>query len=208
MNLSDMTLTRFAELLGSDAPAPGGGSAAALEGALGASLTAMVCALTKDKKKFAEYRDLAVETEAAALELKDRFLYVMELDTQAFNEVAAVFSMPKNTPEEKAARSDAMQEALKGSTATPLEMMDLSRKALELVSRVVGKSSTSAVSDLGVAALSLKAACQGAWLNVLINIASFKDRELAEHCRSIGEASLSRVCELADQIYAAVLKQI
>ena len=208
MKLAELQVTQFADLLGSDAPAPGGGSAAALEGALGAALTAMVCALTMGKKKYAEVQDLAQDTLAKASDLKARFLDVMDRDTEAFNAVSAVFSMPKGTPEEKAARSAAMQEALKGCTKTPFEMMELSVEALELTASVVGKTNTSAASDLGVSALSLKAAIQGAWLNVLINIGSLKDADLAQDYRTKGEALLARALPLADQIYETILQQM
>ena len=205
MKLAELQVSAFADLLASDAPAPGGGSAAALEGALGACLTAMVCALTVGKKKYADVQDLAAETQKKAEDLKARFIDVMDRDTEAFNAVSAVFSMPKSTDEEKAARAAAMQEALKGCTKTPFEMMELAVESLELTDSVLGKTNASAASDLGVSALSMKAAIQGAWLNVLINISSFKDRELAEEYRAKGEALLARALPLADKIYETVL---
>ena len=183
MKLADLKVTEFVDLLASDAPAPGGGSAAALEGAIGAALTAMVCGLTKGKKKFAEFNDLAVEAEVKALALKDRFVDVMDRDTEAFNVVSAAFGMPKETDEEKAARSAAIQKGLEGCTATPFEMMEIAVETLELTDSILGKSNDSAASDLGVSALSLRAAIQGAWLNVLINIGSLKNKELAEDYR-------------------------
>ncbi len=205
MHLASLQVTQFADLLGSDAPAPGGGSAAALEGALGAALTAMVCALTVGKKKYADAQELAEEAQAKASDLKRRFLDVMDRDTEAFNAVSAVFAMPKSTPEEKAARSSAMQKALKGCTETPFEMMELALESLELTASLLGRTNASAASDLGVSALSLKAAIQGAWLNVRINIASLKDRDLAEDYRRRGEALLEKALPLADHIYDTVL---
>ena len=203
--LAELTVTEFADLLASDAPAPGGGSAAALEGAIGAALTAMVCGLTKGKKKFAEFNDLAVEAEAKALAIKDRFIDVMDRDTEAFNVVSAAFGMPKATDEEKAARSAAIQKGLEGCTATPFEMMELALETLELTAELLGKTNDSAASDLGVSALSLRAAIQGAWLNVLINIGSLKNKELAADYRAKGEAMLARALPLADKIYETVL---
>ena len=205
MKLADLKVTEFVDLLASDAPAPGGGSAAALEGAIGAALTAMVCGLTKGKKKFAEFNDLAVETEVKALALKDRFVDVMDRDTEAFNVVSAAFGMPKETDEEKAARSAAIQKGLEGCTATPFEMMEIALETLELTDSILGKSNDSAASDLGVSALSLRAAVQGAWLNVLINIGSLKNKELAEDYRVKGEALLAKALPLADKIYETVL---
>ena len=205
MKLADLKVTEFVDLLASDAPAPGGGSAAALEGAIGAALTAMVCGLTKGKKKFAEFNDLAVEAEVKALALKDRFVDVMDRDTEAFNVVSAAFGMPKETDEEKAARSAAIQKGLEGCTATPFEMMEIAVETLELTDSILGKSNDSAASDLGVSALSLRAAIQGAWLNVLINIGSLKNKELAEDYRVKGEAMLAKALPLADKIYETVL---
>lgn len=206
--LAELTVAEFADLLASDAPAPGGGSAAALEGAIGAALTAMVCGLTKGKKKFAEFNDLAVEAEAKALALKDRFIDVMDRDTEAFNVVSAAFGMPKATDEEKAARSAAIQKGLEGCTATPFEMMEIAVETLELTGSILGKSNDSAASDLGVSALSLRAAIQGAWLNVLINIGSLKNKELAEDYRVKGEALLAKALPLADKIYAEVITML
>ena len=206
MKLAELKTSEFVDLLASDAPAPGGGSAAALEGALGAALTAMVCGLTVGKKKYADYQELAESAQKKALDLKARFVDVMDRDTEAFNVVSAAFGMPKATDEEKAARSAAIQEGLKGCTKTPFEMMELAVETLELTASILGNSNDSAASDLGVSALSLRAAIQGAWLNVLINIGSLKDTALAEDYRKKGEALLAQALPLADQIYDAVVK--
>lgn len=206
MKLAELKTAEFVDLLASDAPAPGGGSAAALEGALGAALTAMVCGLTVGKKKYAEFEELAQSAQAKALDLKARFVDVMDRDTEAFNVVSAAFGMPKATDEEKAARSAAIQKGLEGCTKTPFEMMELAVETLELTASILGKSNDSAASDLGVSALSLRAAIQGAWLNVLINIGSLKNKELAEDYRVKGEALLAKALPLADQIYETVVK--
>ena len=206
MKLAELKTSEFVDLLASDAPAPGGGSAAALEGALGAALTAMVCSLTIGKKKYADHQELVTEAQKKAAGLKARFVDVMDRDTEAFNVVSAAFGMPKATDEEKAARSAAIQEGLKGCTKTPFEMMELAVETLELTASILGKSNDSAASDLGVSALSLRAAIQGAWLNVLINIGSLKNKELAEDYRAKGEALLAKALPLADEIYNTVVK--
>ena len=207
MKLADMQVSQFCDVLASDAPAPGGGSTAALEGALGAALTAMVCGLTtvgKSKEKYADYQEFVIDSQKKALDLKARFVDVMDRDTEAFNVVSAAFGMPKATDEEKAARSAAIQKGLEGCTATPFEMMELAVETLELTAELLGKTNDSAASDLGVSALSLRAAIQGAWLNVLINIGSLKNKELAEDYHKKGEAMLAKALPLADKIYAAV----
>lgn len=209
MKLADMTVTQFVDTVASDAPAPGGGSVAALEGSIGAALAAMVANLTQGRKKYAEYAEYAAEVEKKGNELKARLLDVMDRDTEAFNVVSAAFGMPKATDEEKAARSAAIQEGLKGCTKTPMEMMELCADAIALAASLLerGFNDTSA-SDLGVAFLSLKSGMQGAWLNVLINIGSLKDRGFAEDCRKRGEILLERALPLADAGFAKVVEMI
>lgn len=205
MKLAEMNVTEFTRVLASDAPAPGGGSTAALAGALGAALTAMVCRLTEGKKAFAEHRESILEVMAKAEALQASFLDVMDRDTDAFMVVSNAFAMPKTTDEEKAARSAAIQKGLEGCTATPFEMMQLATETIELTESLLGRFNTASASDLGVGALTLRTAVQGAWLNVLINIGSLKDKELAEDYRTKGEALVKKVCDAADRVYATVL---
>jgi len=202
------TVENFSEVLASDAPAPGGGSTAALEGALGAALIHMVGALTSGRAKYAEHQPIMDKLLAESEDLRKKFIDVIDRDTEAFNSVTAVFEMPKGTDEEKAARKAAMQEALKACTRTPHEMMTLSLAALELAKTAAGKTNASAASDFGVAALSLKAAVQGAWLNVLINISGLEDKEFASKYRSEGEAILDKALPLADELYQDVLTSL
>lgn len=205
MKLAELKVNGFTELLASDAPAPGGGSAAALEGGIGAALTAMVCELTAGKKQYAEHRDFILEVQKKAEALRVRFVDVMDRDTEAFLVVSDAFAMPKGTDEEKATRSAAIQAGLVKCTETPFEMMEMATETLELAASILGKFNEAAASDLGVAALSLRSGIQGAWLNVLINIGSLKDKELAADFRAKGEALLARALPLADQVYNTVL---
>ena len=199
MKLAEMTVTGFADTVASDAPAPGGGSCAALYGSIGAALTAMVGGLTQGRKKYAEYAEHAAEVEKKGNELKTRLLDVMDRDTEAFNVVSAA---------EKAARSAAIQEGLKGCTKTPMEMMELIDETLTLAQSLLGRFNDTSASDLGVAFLSLKAGIQGAWLNVLINVGSLKDQEFAAESRAKGEALLAHALPLADECYAEIVKLI
>lgn len=208
MKLAQMTLAGFTEVLSSHEPAPGGGSAAALEGALGAALAAMVAAFTVGRKKYAEYESLALDVQKKANVIGRRLVEIIDRDTEAFNGVSAVFAMPKDTEEQKAARKSAMQAALKNCTETPFEMMELSAEALRLIESLLGRSNASAVSDLGVGALSLKAAMQGAWLNILINVAGIDDTEFTAHYRKEGEALLAKALPMADQIYETVVSSL
>ena len=208
MKLSDLKVREFADLVASDAPAPGGGSVASLYGAVGAALTAMVACLTQGRKKYAEYAEHAAEVQQQASVLQEKLIDVMDRDTDAFMLVSAAFGMPKETDEQKAARSAAIQEGLKACTRTPMEMMELCDGAVTLAASLIGCFNDTSASDLGVALLSLKAGIQGAWLNVLINIGSLRDREFAEEYRSRGEALLSHALPLVDESYAAILKLI
>ncbi len=208
MKLIDYKLQEFADVLASDAPAPGGGSTAALEGALGAALIHMVGALTSGRPKFAEHQGLldSLLTESEAI--KNKFVAIIDSDTEAFNGVTAVFEMPKATDEEKAARKKAMQEALKACTVSPYAMMEQALAALTLAEKAVGKTNASAASDFGVAALSLKAAVQGAWLNILINVSGIEDKAFVEQYKGGGEKILAKAMQLADDIYGGVLKSL
>lgn len=132
----------------------------------------------------------------------------MDRDTDAFIAVSDAFGMPKETEEQKALRSAAIQEGLKGCTKTPLEMMELCDETVTLASSLIGRFNDTSASDLGVSFLSLIAGIQGAWLNVLINIGSIKDEAFAAEARSKGEALLSHALPLAEECYQKLLKLI
>lgn len=206
MKLAEQNTAQFTALLASDAPAPGGGSAAALSGSTGAALTAMVCALTAEKAQYAQHREELLAIRQRAEDLRLQFLDVMDRDTQAFLAVSGAFALPKATDGEKAARSAAIQAGLVQCTRTPLEMMALAAEALHLAAALPGRFNESAASDLGVAALSLRTALEGAWLNVLINVGSLKDLALAQRLRAEGEALLAEGLPLAEQVRSAVLE--
>jgi formiminotetrahydrofolate cyclodeaminase len=208
MELYEMQLDRFVELLGSDAPAPGGGSAAALEGALGAALARMVCSLTVGKEKYAQHQELISASLKQTRAMEVRFLEAMKLDTESFQQLSAAYRLPNGTEAEKDARSAAIQEGLEQCTRPPLLIMGLSVEALALIQALLGQTNMSAVSDIGVSALSLRTALEGAWLNVRINIRSMKNRELAENYRKDGEALLEQGLPLADGIYETVVSSL
>lgn len=198
--LAEQAVKDFTALLASDAPAPGGGSAAALEGAMGAALTAMVCELTLGKEKYAAYREEIAAIRDKAETLREKLLQAMDEDTEAFLQVSRAFAMAKATDEEKAARSAAIQKGLAQCTETPLHVMELAADTLVMTASLPGRFNESAASDLGVAALSLEACARGAWLNVLINVGSLKDRERSAAFRERGQALLLRARDLAAQV--------
>ena len=205
MSLVDLSLTEFARVLGSDAPAPGGGSAAALSAANGISLTKMVCELTLGKKKYADVQEEISQIHKDSSRLQETLLVAIDKDTEAFNLVSAVFDMPKETEEEKEKRRHAMQAALKEATKSPFSMMEEIVSALKVTKKAVGRSNTNAASDLGVAALNLKAGLQGAWLNVLINLSGIKDQTFVSDYRNAGQNLLDYGNRLADDIYQEII---
>lgn len=208
MKLTGLQMKEFIQLLGSDAPAPGGGSAAALTGAIGVCLTKMVASLTIGREKYREHDQLMVETLEAAEKLKSKLYLAIDQDTEAFNGVSAVFKMPKETEQEKSLRRAAMQLALKRATVVPYEIMTYAADALEWTQTALGKSNTNAISDLGVASLTLKAAIQGAWLNVLINLGGITDEAFVAEYTEKGKQVLEKSLPMADDIYEKVLESL
>lgn len=204
MKLADMSVKSYLDVLASDAPAPGGGSVSALSAAQGAALVAMVCNLTIPKEKYSEHRDLCIRVKDDILSIYDELVIGIDKDTEAFNKVSAAFKLPKDTDEQKAARSKAIQEATITATEVPYETMELCMEGLAVTERIVGKSNPNASSDLGVAALNLLAGLKGAYLNVKINLPSIKDE--AKAARFAGaEAMVARAEKTAEKIYKDVL---
>ncbi|MCQ2609378.1 MAG: cyclodeaminase/cyclohydrolase family protein [Lachnospiraceae bacterium] len=202
--LSTMNIKEYMDLLASNAPAPGGGSASALCGSQGASLTAMVCNLTLGKEKYKEHEALVSDVKVKCEKLKDEFLNLMDEDTKTFKVMEDVFSMPKDTDEQKAARREAMQNAMKVCCATPKKIMENALLALRATYSIVGKSNQSAASDLGVAALNLRTCVCGAWLNVLINIGGIKDEAFVKEHRELENTILKEALDLSEKIYNEV----
>ena len=208
MKLIEMQVQEFVNILRSDAPAPGGGSSAALAGAMGIGLGEMVAGLTLGKAKYAEFEETMKTLQAEAARLTDALIASVDKDTEAFDGVSAVFGMPKSNDEEKAARREAMQKALKTATMVPFSVMELCLESLETLEKGLGKINMNAASDFGVASLNLKAAVQGAWLNVCINIGGIKDEAFVAEYRSKGEAILAKALPLADKIYNTILESL
>lgn len=184
MKLIDLKITDFMSKLG---------SASALAASMGAALVMMVAELTIGKKKYAEYDDEMKEILKDARKVHEALLLAIDNDTEAFNQVSAVFSMPKEIEEEKVKRREATQVALKGAAVCPYEIMGEISEGLKITARAIGKSNVNAASDLGVAALNMKSGIQGAWLNVLINLSGIKDEVFITKYRQKGEKLLKTV---------------
>jgi len=181
--LVNMTLRGFADELSMDSPAPGGGSVAALCGALSAALAAMVANLTVGKKGYEAVHNDMVATAVRGQALKDQLLDAVDRDTRAFNKVMEAFRLPKTTPEQAAEKDRAVEDANKEATLVPLEVLEKAVEAAGLARTAAAGGNRNSVSDAGVAGLAAEAAGEGAYYNVLINLAGIKDRKFSEQVR-------------------------
>ena len=208
MAFRDQTIDAFMQELSSKAPIPGGGGASALVGALSASLTHMVGALTVGKPKYAAVEAEMVELLKQAEALTNRFLALMDEDAAAFEPLAQAYRLPKETEEEKASKAVRMEAALKSAVQPPLAIMETCEQALPLIAFCAEKGSVVAVSDAGVAASLCRAALEGASLNVFINTQGMQDKAYAEMLNLRARALLSRAGAQAEEIYRAVYKKL
>ncbi len=181
--LVGMSLRAFADELSMDSPAPGGGSVAALCGALSAALSAMVANLTVGKREYEPVRGELVATAVRAQALKDALLDAVDRDTRAFNKVMEAFRLPKTTPEQAEEKERAVEEANKEATLVPLGVLESAVEAAALARVAAAKGNRNSVSDAGVAGLAAQAAGEGAYYNVLINLAGIKDARFSARSR-------------------------
>lgn len=202
-SLVKMDLRQFCNETLSESPAPGGGSVAALMGALGASLGGMVANLSAGKRgwddKLKYFSDWAVK----AQQLKDELLFLVDEDTAAFNKVMDAFALPKESAEEKAARSTAIQSANKYAAEIPLRVMETAFRAYEILAQMAEQGNPASISDIGVGLLAVRACVEGAALNVRINLKGLKDEkvksDLQEKVSKLREKSESEFKKI-DQI--------
>jgi len=203
-SLLKMNLRQFCNETLRDSPAPGGGSVAALMGALGVSLGGMVANLSAGKRgwddKLHYFSDWAVK----AQQLKDELLLLVDEDTAAFNKVMDAFALPKDSAEEKTARSAAIQAANKHAAEIPLRVMQTACKSYEILTEMANKGNPASISDVGVGLLAVRACIGGAAMNVRINLAALKDEKckstLLKELQQIGAESDSRFKEINDVV--------
>ena len=200
--LVDMTCKAFAEETASESPAPGGGSISAYMGALAAALGTMVANLSSHKAGWDDRWEYFSGWAENGMQVMNELLALVDEDTAAFNKIMDVFAMPKNTPEEKAARAEAMQVATLYATEVPLRTMKAAYKAFDVVRAMAEEGNPNSVSDAGVGALAARSAVMGACLNVKINAAGLKDRETAE--KLVNEAE--EIQALAQQAEKEILE--
>ena len=199
----DMTLEScrtFVEVLASNAPAPGGGGAAALVGALGTALGNMVGSLTVGKKKYADVEAEIIALKAECDALQTELLNQVEADDKGFVPLAKAYGIPKDDPNRDAVLEDATITACQ----VPMHIMELCCKSLDAIAVFAAKGSRLAVSDAGCGAVCVKAALQAASLNVFINTKTLKNREVAEEMNAKCLGMLDKYGKLADEIFETV----
>jgi formiminotetrahydrofolate cyclodeaminase len=177
MKLMDKTIQGFLAELKSDSPAPGGGSAAALAGAIGGALGIMVGNLTIGSGKYAEVHEQAKQLVNELEEKLARLEGYVDEDTQAFTQVMQAYKLPKNTDEEKRLRSQTIQQAMKSAAQLPMQVATICMEVLELSGKMLEIGNVNAASDAAVAGRMAHAAMWSAIYNVKINLGSIKDQE-------------------------------
>lgn len=194
--LTELTIKDFISKVISNDPVPGGGSVSALNGALAAALSAMVANLTIGRKKYAEVNDIMVELSSRFEKLYSRLIEDVDRDSDAYNRVFAAFKLPKETDEEKQARSEAIQRETKYAAQVPMEVARAVYEVLPMIDTVAQKGNSNAVTDACVSMMCARTAILGALLNVRINLTSIKD-----------EAFVNAMREEADTIEAHTILQ-
>ena len=201
--MEDTTLKscrEFVSLLASSAPAPGGGGAAALVGAIGTALGNLVGALTVGKKKYADVEEKIKCLMSRCDELQTQLLDQVSADAEGFVPLARAYGIPKDDPN----RAETLERATVTACQAPMRIMELCCDSLNVIAVMAEKGSRLAVSDAGCAAALVKAALQAASLNVFINTKTLRDRALAQEMNEKCLDMLERYGALADQVFNQV----
>ncbi len=204
----ELSCEKFVEVLSSKEPAPGGGGAAALVGAIGAGLGDMVGALTVGKPRYAETEPEILELMLDADDLQAHLLALVEADAEAFVPLSAAYGLPSATDEEKAHKVEVLEACLRDAAAVPLDIMRACGRAIELCVRFAAVGSPVVISDAGCGVIISKAALQAASLNVFVNTRLMKDRVHAEACDAQARELLDRYVPMADATFANVEERL
>ena len=207
-DFSSATIRGFLEELASQAPTPGGGTAAALTGAMGASLAEMVTALTLSREKYAAAHEALRPLSSAASASREELLRLAREDSEAYDEVLAARRLPKGTDEEKRAREKRLAEANLRATDVPLRTARAAASLLEALPELAEKGNPNATSDAGAAAVLLEAAVQAALLNVAINLPGIPEGGTAEEIRRESETLQVDSARLRDRVLGLVRKNL
>lgn len=202
--MMNQSLRGYLDLLKSDAPAPGGGSASALSGAQGMALIMMVANLTKGREAYKDHWSLCEKALKDGNQIMEQLIACIEKDTAAYTQVMDAYQLPKDTEDQKEVRKMAIREATLGATQVPFDAMVLTLEGLKVADSLVGKSNPNCSSDLGVAALNLLACGQGVWLNILTNLSGIKNPEKEKEFETKGRSLFQETKDLAEDIYKRV----
>lgn len=207
-SLLNYNLREFANELSVDSPAPGGGSTAALCGALSASLSSMVSNLTVGKKEYENVQKDVKEIAVKAQSLKDEFLRAVDLDTIAFNKLMEAYRLLKKTEEQKQERDQAVEEAVKEATLVPFGVLEKSIDALNLAREIALKGNKNSLSDAGVAGLTAQAAAEGAYYNIKINLPNLQDSEFKSKIKKRATSLKNKAVKLGDELREIIEKEL
>ena len=208
MLYTEKSCKKFIEAAASKEPVPGGGSVAALAGALGTSLGHMVGALTVGKKKYIDVEEEMMELMKEGRALQKDLLDLVQADIDMFEPLSKLYSMKAENDEEIAERDRLMEEALEHASAVPLQIMDKCGRAIELSVAFAKRGSKIAVSDAGSSAILCKAALQAASLNVFINTKMMQNRARAEELNELCAIKMMKYTSLADEVFECVSNQL
>lgn len=207
MNLQDLAVKEFIDKVTGNDPVPGGGSVSALNGSLAASLAAMVANLTVGRKKYAEVNDEMEGLSARLTGLSAQLLNDVDRDAEAYDRVFAAFKLPKETDEEKAVRTEAIQRETKYAAEVPMEVARTVHAMLPLIDTVARKGNSNAVTDACVAMMCARTAVLGALLNVRINLTSITDEAFVKEMSAEAER-LERETLAAEQQVLEYVKTV
>lgn len=208
MLMLEKKATEFLEDLSSAAPFPGGGGAAALTGALAASLGLMVANLTVGKKKYAAVEAEMQNAIQVLISLRDELVRLTDEDAVGFEPLAKAYRLPKDTPEQRLHKEAVMEKALYDACVVPIKIMEKTLEVMNYLIFLGEKGSVMAVSDAGGAIVLAQAALEGAALNIFINTKSMKNRELAEELNRRAEKMISEGDKKKDALYGEVLGKL
>ena len=206
--LTDKSMKTFLDELSSSAPAPGGGSVAALSGALGAALISMVSNLTIGKKKYTDVQKEIIELLKKSERLRKELIDLLEADIKVYTELSQTMKMPRDTDEQKTARAKAMDKALKAATDVPMRVAEACVSVMDLCRPAAERGNVNAVSDVGVGVLMAEAGLRSAALNVLINLGWIKDESFVSESRTKLDALLKGKPASRDEIYELVASKL
>ncbi|MDY3920488.1 MAG: cyclodeaminase/cyclohydrolase family protein [Candidatus Limivivens sp.] len=205
--MKEMTLEAFAAQTASNEPVPGGGSISALAGALAAALTEMVAGLTAGKKKYADVEEEMKAVMPVMKQVREQLLVDIRRDSESFDLYMQALTLPKDTEEEKAARTQALQDGLKAAVAVPLSVARAAARILPYAKTMVTKGNATAVTDGLVATMMARTAVLGALFNVKINLASIRDEafvaETMEEVRSLEKQAVSSEKEILETSFVS-----